>query len=329
MSIAGWNQFQCSSEFTRPQYAGSKPPSPVFAHNPPRTFNSVAGKNDTAECDFARRVRWDWTYSTAESSWKPCTIQLNTWSIHAGATESNVIWLNGSAGIGKSAIAQIFAGECQTQGRPGASFFFKRGHHKRGTWDGLFTTIAYQLATAIPGLSLSIQQAVEGDKLVGGRAMPLQFRRLIVEPFQQTAPLGFLSVIVVDGLDECDDHRIQQQILSLFIEAMREKQLPICLLICSHPEPHLREQLNMEQSSVVCGSLVLSADRLTYEDVRTFLRDTFSTIHSEYQNRGIPLDDPWPSPEALEHQVKKSSGIFIYATTVIRFVGNKYSHPAD
>ncbi|KAJ6602055.1 hypothetical protein DFH09DRAFT_877990, partial [Mycena vulgaris] len=255
--------------------------------------------------------------------------QLNTWSIDSYATESAVMWLNGSAGIGKSAIAQMFAGECQTQARLGASFFFKRGHHKRGTWDGLFTTIAYQLATAIPRLSLPIQQAVEADKLVGGRAMPLQFRRLILEPFQQTVPLGFLPVIVVDGVDECDDHRIQQQILSLFIEAMREKRLPIRLLICSRPEPHLREQLNIEQNSAICGSLVLSADHSAYEDIRTFLRDKFSTIHSEYRNRAIPLGDPWPSPETLEHLVQKSSGIFIYATTVIRFVGDEYSHPAD
>ncbi|KAJ6602056.1 hypothetical protein DFH09DRAFT_900345 [Mycena vulgaris] len=86
--------------------------------------------------------------------------QLNTWSIHDCGP---VMCLNGSAGIEKSAIAQMFAGECQTQGRLGASFFFKRRHHKRGTWDGLFTTIAYQLATAIPELSLSIQQAVEAD----------------------------------------------------------------------------------------------------------------------------------------------------------------------
>ncbi|KAJ6602015.1 hypothetical protein DFH09DRAFT_900057 [Mycena vulgaris] len=254
--------------------------------------------------------------------------QLNTWSIQA-ATESPVMWLNGSAGIGKSAIAQTFAGECQRQGQLGASFFFKRGHHKRGAWHGLFTTIAYQLATAIPALSLPIQKAAEADKLVWGRSIPLQFRQLILEPFQQTAPLAFLPVIVVDGLDECDDHRAQQQILCLFIDAIRAKQLPIILLICSRPEPHLREQLNTKQTSDICGSLVLSADRLAYEDIRTFLRDKFSTIHSESQRGGILLGDPWPSPEALEHLVQKSSGIFIYATTVIRFVGDEYSHPAD
>ncbi|KAJ6602012.1 hypothetical protein DFH09DRAFT_875746, partial [Mycena vulgaris] len=135
---------------------------------------------------------------------------------------------------------------------------------------------------------------------------------------------GFLPVIVVDGLDECDDHRTQQQILSLFINAIRAKQLPIRLLICSRPESHLREQINMEQASAICSSLVLSADCLAYEDIRTFLQDKFSTIHSEYQSRGVHLGDPWPSPGALEHLVQKSSGIFIYATTVIRFIRDEY-----
>ncbi|KAJ6530510.1 hypothetical protein DFH09DRAFT_1370715 [Mycena vulgaris] len=345
MSIADLNQFKRSSEFPRPHYAASEPPPPTFPHNLPRTFNSVAGNmtqlNVTSHGESGldilyRRVVVEALHDSGERFPEPACHpgtrtavlkQLNSWSIHA--TEGAVMWLNGSAGIGKSAIAQMFAGKCQTQGRLGASFFFKRGHHKRGTWDGFFTTIAYQLATTIPALSLPIQQAVEADKLVGGRAMPLQFQRLILEPFQQKAPLGFLPVIVVDGLDECNDHKVQQQILCLFIDAIRAKQLPICLLICSRPEPHLREQLDTEQTSGVSRSLVLSTDRSAYKDIRSFLRDKFSIIHSTYRNRGIALGDPWPSPQALEQLVQKSSGIFVYATTVIRFVGDEYSHPAD
>ncbi|KAJ6602002.1 hypothetical protein DFH09DRAFT_900103 [Mycena vulgaris] len=44
-------------------------------------------------------------------------------------------------------------------------------------------------------------------------------------------PLGFLPVIVVDGLNECDNHNTRQQILCLFIDTIRENQLPIHLLI--------------------------------------------------------------------------------------------------
>ncbi|KAJ7450146.1 hypothetical protein FB451DRAFT_1005269, partial [Mycena latifolia] len=83
---------------------------------------------------------------------------------------------------GKSAIAQMFAGDCHEQGRLGASFFFRRGHAKRGTWHGLFTTLAYQLAMSVPEFLLPVQQAVEADKLVAGRATTVQFHQLIEEP---------------------------------------------------------------------------------------------------------------------------------------------------
>jgi hypothetical protein len=74
--------------------------------------------------------------------------KLRAWSVDT-RPQSTIMWLYGSAGMGKSAIAQMFAGNCQAQGRLGASFFFSRGHPKRGTWNGLFTTLAYQLATSV------------------------------------------------------------------------------------------------------------------------------------------------------------------------------------
>jgi hypothetical protein len=41
------------------------------------------------------------------------------------------------------------------------------------------------------------------------------------------------------------------------------------------------------------------------------------------------LEEPWPSQDTLDHLVKKSSGIFIYAKTVIHFVDDEYFHPSD
>ncbi|KAJ7478087.1 hypothetical protein FB451DRAFT_181577 [Mycena latifolia] len=96
--------------------------------------------------------------------------ELKSWSVNT-SPDSAILWLHGCAGMGKSAIAQMFAGDCQAQSQLGASFFFRRGHPKHGTWHGLFTTLAYQLATSIPELLLPVQQAMDADKLVVGRAM--------------------------------------------------------------------------------------------------------------------------------------------------------------
>jgi hypothetical protein len=177
--------------------------------------------------------------------------ELRAWSIDT-TPESTLLWLHGSAGVGKSAIAQMFAGECQNRNQLGASFFFKRGDARRGTWKGLFTTIAYQLATSVSEVLPPMQEVVERDKLIDGRSMAVQFQRLIVEPFRNVPAPHPHPTIVLDGLDECEDHRIQQQILRLFIEAIRVNQLPIRLLIASRPEPHLQEVLETGDALGIC-----------------------------------------------------------------------------
>ncbi|KAJ7450128.1 hypothetical protein FB451DRAFT_1052418 [Mycena latifolia] len=254
--------------------------------------------------------------------------ELRSWSINT-SPDSAILWLHGCAGMGKSAIAQMFAGDCQQQGRLGASFFFRHGHPKRGTWHGLFTTLAYQLAMSIPELLLPVQQAIEADKLVVGRAMAIQFHRLLVEMFKDTPELQLMPVIVLDGLDECTDHKVQQQILCLFINTIQDHRLPIRLLIASRPEPHIREMLETAETAVICHHYLLPIDNSACQDIRIYLQDELSRIYNENRNRGIDLGPGWPAPETIEHLVNKSSGVFIYATTIIRFIDDEYCHPAD
>ncbi|KAF7369406.1 NACHT domain-containing protein [Mycena venus] len=256
--------------------------------------------------------------------------RLTTWADDT-RRESSILWLHGPAGMGKSAIAQLFAGNCNNRGRLGASFFFKRGDPERGSWHRLFTTIAFQLAHSVPGLLLHIQHAVEANKLVVNQAKELQFQRLVVETLQQAPMPEVLPILVLDGLDECEDPQIQQDILRLFISVIHVHNLPLRILIASRPEPHIRGSIETKVSSDICQLMELHADKTAYEDVRTYLKDGFCTIYSQYSAEGIDLGDAWPFPEAVEHLVKKSSGIFIYAVTVIRFVGDLYSgsHPQE
>ncbi|KAJ6531511.1 hypothetical protein DFH09DRAFT_1409289 [Mycena vulgaris] len=160
---------------------------------------------------------------------------------------------------------------------------------------------------SVPALLLPIRQAVEHDKLVVGRAMAASFEQLLVEPFKNVQELQHIPVIVLDGLDECADHKVQQQILRLFIRAIRDQQLPIRLLIASP----------------------LSADESAFDDIHKYFLDEFSRIHSESMDRGIDLGSHWPSPNAVNQLVRTSSATFVYATTVIRFVDDEYHHPAD
>jgi hypothetical protein len=201
--------------------------------------------------------------------------ELASWSTDTG-WESTLLWLHGAAGVGKSAIAQMFAGNCQSNGKLGASFFFGRGYPRHGTWNRLIPTIAYQLATSIPEFRFPLEEIIESDKLIVGRTLAVQFRRLLVDPFRVAPNLPFKPVIILKGLDECADHKVQQQIICFFVQAIRDGQLPVRILITSRPEPHLREILETNAARAISRQFSLSADHAAYEDIGT---------HQQYPGR--------------------------------------------
>ncbi|KAJ6459496.1 hypothetical protein DFH09DRAFT_960569, partial [Mycena vulgaris] len=166
---------------------------------------------------------WDWSSETDHSS--------------------TVLWLHGPAGSGKSAIAQSFCQNLDAKDCLGASFFFKRGHPSRGSAKKLFSTVAYQLALPRnPNLHRFISQRVEDDPTILDRSLSLQLQKLIVDPCQQTI-LQRPVVIVIDGLDECDDQNIQQEILRSIEAAICDdsEHLPLRFLIASRKEPHIHD----------------------------------------------------------------------------------------
>ncbi|KAJ6479476.1 hypothetical protein C8R47DRAFT_607770 [Mycena vitilis] len=253
---------------------------------------------------------------------------LRAWS-RDDSPEARLMWLHGSAGMGKSAIAQAFAAERQEDGSLGASFFFRRGDRGRGNWKSLFPTLAYQLAASFPQLRDALKQAVESDKLVFGQAMRHQFAKLAIAPFERSPPLAVRPIVVMDGLDECEDHSDQVMLLNLIIGGLRAGTFPVRFLIASRPEAHLRELLQATANFDVCRHLELRSDDSADADIHRYLCDEFQRIRKCHKSRGISLDDGWPGEDAINHLVKKSSATFIYAVTVVRYVADEYSHPVE
>ncbi|KAJ7642323.1 hypothetical protein DFH06DRAFT_1097587 [Mycena polygramma] len=247
--------------------------------------------------------------------------ELYAWAIHPDSTHS-IRWLHGPAGAGKSAIMQSLCQRLQDAGRLGGSFFFKRGHAACGNAKMLFATLAYQLALSRRELKSVISSSVEMDPSVLGRGMDVQFRVLILEPCRLLND-GIPSVLLIDGLDECDGHHIQQEILRLIRPAAR---CSLRILVASRPEPHIRETLD---DSSFQGLVDITNVEQSFDDVRTYLRKEFLRIHGVHQNTMSGVPTPWPAADILEKLVKKSSGYFIYASTVIKFVDDRYSRPTQ
>ena len=63
-------------------------------------------------------------------------------------------------------------------------------------------------------------------------------------------------------------------------------------------------------------------------DIRVFLQSKFMDIKNRHPSRAH-LPSPWPSDEEVERLVQKSSGQFIYASTVIKFIDSHRHWPPD
>lgn len=247
---------------------------------------------------------------------------LRQWAL--GATWPVITWVYGPAGAGKSAIMQTLASQLQDAGRLGACFFFKRGHATRGNGQNLFSTIAYQLALNIPWLRGVISQVVENDPSIIARSIETQMQKLISEPCW---PYGISNplAIIIDGLDECEDHTIQEDILRVLRNSCSDYTIPFCFFVASRPEPHIREMFDSPFYAGHCRSFNVEQ---SFEDVEKYLRNEFARIHCEHRTMvNIPL--PWPSSDVLDILVSKSSGHFIYASTIIKFIDDKSFRPTE
>ncbi|KAF5310598.1 hypothetical protein D9619_008246 [Psilocybe cf. subviscida] len=266
--------------------------------------------------------------------------------IKNSARKKSIIWLNGSAGAGKSAILQTLAETCEAQGLLAASFFFSRSTAPStniNTGERLFATIAYQLAIAIDELQEHVDEVVRADPSIATKGMKRQMERLILEPMDALLKLHRLDelrlppVIIIDGLDECADEKQQMNILRLLLDAStgRCNAFPFCIVISSRVEFTIDNLFRTSEFDHITRNIALD-DRhdakATQEEIRAYLRAEFDRIRSSdpiYKTRLGSAETPWPSDYIINMLASKSSGQFVYASTVIDFVSNPDCSPED
>ncbi|KAF8125232.1 hypothetical protein K438DRAFT_1513359, partial [Mycena galopus ATCC 62051] len=280
-----------------------------------------------------RAVALDALYDSADSFPQPkCHPETRTkllddsyeWAIQNSSAQS-ILWLHGPAGAGKSAVVQTLCQRLRSAGRLGGAFFFKRGHATRGNAKVLFATLAYQLALSSRELNSLISQNVQCDPSVVGRDMNAQLRQLIVEPCKSLGGSA-APVLLVDGLDECDTHHAQVEMLRLIGSVTHQHPGTFRFLIASRPEAHIRDIL---EQPFFAGTLDSVNIEKSFDDVRKYLRDEFARVHREHGHTMKGVETPWPSAHILDGLVSQSSGYFVYASTVIKFVDDKYFRPTD
>ncbi|KAJ3563939.1 hypothetical protein NP233_g8620 [Leucocoprinus birnbaumii] len=239
--------------------------------------------------------------------------------------KARVMWMDGPAGVGKSAIAQTWADE---MGKLlSAAFFFSRVNG----WNQaikLFPTVAFQLATKYDSYRTALDKAITRNPLILEKSPDAQFQALIVQPTLESSledrDAMADTMIIIDGFDECgafsgafDSFQTQLAIIDVVITSAANNTSPFLWGVFSRPETHIVSALQNKPASNITWRLTLplkapNAD----EDIEAYLRGAFETIRRKYPS----ISSSWPPDRSLMQLVERADGLFIYATSAIRYI---------
>ncbi|KIK60078.1 hypothetical protein GYMLUDRAFT_44069 [Collybiopsis luxurians FD-317 M1] len=289
---------------------------------------------------------------------------LESWASSTAESDNfRVCWLHGPAGAGKSAIAQTFAQTCAGNGSLLGSFFFWRSDPSRNNPQHLIATIALQMAIAIPDLRAAVDAAVihnpftptssietqcedlifmpwlksqvhrelrnRRNRKESSRASPESSGGVLSEGYSKSSSATGARVLIVDGLDECSSSHNQERILLILAKMVEKLYPPIRILVCSRPEPRIKESFKGPRFKAICRWIPLDDTYQASKDILLFLEDGFRKILERHSHSMDHVPRPWPTFQQIEYLVQKSSGQFIYASTVLKYIDDDGDVPAD
>jgi len=251
---------------------------------------------------------------------------------------SQIIWLHGTAGVGKSAVAFTVAEKMKglmmtettkIETRLAGTFFFARKHTKRSTTGHFFATLAYQLASNFPSVKNDVNKAIRENPAVLDSSKSL--RDQMIALFRR--PLWHLQfrlrecpppVFVVDALDECQPETVAN-LISLLGEALRDSELPVFhILLTSRFEENIRKAIQKEEIRTlvheipvntsgegVAGTISLDGEDVD-NDICTFFQHSFTELRNRHP------DFPQPTADNLMRLANRAGRRFIVTSTMMK-----------
>jgi hypothetical protein len=233
----------------------------------------------------------------------------------------NIMWISGSPGAGKSAIASTLVSSLNKLRRLGSFFFFKRGDAILSDPSVLWRTVAYDLAQFHPSIKASVIDFLSRPGFRDAEIC-LHFECMIEDALTNNHDQlrDFPPVIVLDALDECgsdDLHSAQRRILldtlarwSLLprtfkiIVTSRNERLPSSFL-----DPRVCLRITLETGD--------SVGHETQSDIRSFFEQSLDNIQPSL---GLPST-------AVIQLTDRAAGLFIWAKTAISFMEKGWGDP--
>ena len=180
----------------------------------------------------------------------------------------------------------------------------------------IFPTLAFQLAYRYPLFREELLQVLKAIPDVGRESLCSQMEKLIVNPIKAT---DIRTLIIIDALDECKDEEPASAIL-LILSRYVDKIPGIKFFITGRPETRIRSGFRLKSLLPITEVLKLHEVKpeVVDNDIKLFFQSQLSDL-TENRSDWDSIGD-WPSSSDVEILCEKAAGLFIYASTVIKFV---------
>ncbi|KAF8642974.1 hypothetical protein AX16_009287, partial [Volvariella volvacea WC 439] len=232
------------------------------------------------------------------------------------STSSNVCWLLGAPGAGKSAIAESTRSKLVNNHSVYMAFFaFRRTDAATSNPISLWRTLAFQLGQYWPDYALQLSHCKQLPSFAD------QFDQLIKQPLQQqhyyTTPMQKWVVIIIDALDEgiSADERFKIQHMLKAIQQWPELPTNYKLLITSRDETGIQPAMNKTDYIIRLKS-GKDCNNEAHNDIKQYLDIQFTDIRKQHAY----LDAGWPDENIISDLAAEASGLFIWATTAIQII---------
>ncbi|OJA13981.1 hypothetical protein AZE42_04598 [Rhizopogon vesiculosus] len=213
--------------------------------------------------------------------------EIKSWISSAGDNVLRVLWLSGTAGAGKSAIAHTIANWSNEIGCLGACFCFDRTRVVGRRHEKIFTTIGRDLADSNPAVRRALDDVVHDNNELRHCADILrQGRELLVGPIRVASTAVDAPVlIVIDALDESNDRKSREQILSLLASQLNNLLANFRVIITFRPLEDIHKSLktashihHLSMNDISLQSTSIDIERYVCDKL-AMLGDVFKDTH--------------------------------------------------
>ena len=224
------------------------------------------------------------------------------------AVQSNLYWLYGLPGIGKTSLAHSICAMLHDDGQLAGSFFCRRDDANLSEPANILPTLISNLAGNFPPFRTIVANRLRIDSNLTPDSMKdtlfLDFIRSVSR--HPKHPLVF----VIDALDECGNTRSRPSILKVLTDAAREAPW-LKIIITSRPEVDIQRFFDsLPQPSH--SRRDLATDEEASADLRTFAQIEFDLVATDWH-----LPAPWPEESVFDSIISRANGLFIFIKTLV------------